>query len=175
MFGLLTSCSLPQKCHMMLVWHPVSWFLQVGRRMKPPVGQCFYCGLRPRCVTACRPPHLSLQSCGHVSRSLLPPLSNDSICCWLGRSQNHPVWEQQKPSLDKGGSRDPETCPQDCKPGAYMLSHTWDAVLYNRSPQNNGAIDRGPPLTLEVAYNIVHSCANSLLGLHGHQYNTKEK
>ncbi len=44
-----------------------------------------------------------------------------------------------------------------------------------RGPQNNSARDWGPPLTLEVAYNAVHSRANALLGLQGHQYNTKEQ
>ncbi len=44
-----------------------------------------------------------------------------------------------------------------------------------RGPQNNGARDWGPLWTLEEAYNVVHSCAKSLLGLHGHQYNTKEQ
>ncbi len=44
-----------------------------------------------------------------------------------------------------------------------------------RDPQNNGARDWGPPSSLEVAYNVGHSRANTLLGLHEHQYNTKEQ
>ncbi len=44
-----------------------------------------------------------------------------------------------------------------------------------RSPQNNSARGWGSPLTLEVAYNFVHSHANALLGLHEHQYNTTEQ
>ncbi len=38
-------------------------------------------------------------------------------------------------------------------------------ITYNFSahdPQNNGARDWGPPWTLEVAYNVVHSCTHAL-------------
>ncbi len=36
-------------------------------------------------------------------------------------------------------------------------------------PQNNDARDRGPASTLEVAYNVVHRCTNTLLGRGGNR------
>ncbi len=42
-------------------------------------------------------------------------------------------------------------------------------------PQNNSARGWGPPSTLAVAYKVVHSRSNALLGLHRNQYNTKEQ
>ncbi len=47
--------------------------------------------------------------------------------------------------------------------------------LFSWDPQNNSARDWRPQSTLEVAYNVVHSHANALLGLQRYQYNTKEQ
>ncbi len=41
-------------------------------------------------------------------------------------------------------------------------------------PQNNSAREWGRPSTLEVAYNVVYSCAHTPIQ-HRHQYNTKEQ
>ncbi len=49
----------------------------------------------------------------------------------------------------------------------------WFPNFLARDPQNNNARDWGPPSTLEVAYNVMHSSANALLGQHRHQNNTK--
>ncbi len=50
-------------------------------------------------------------------------------------------------------------------------------TLQPASPKNNGSRDWQPPMTLEVAYYVVHSHTNTVLGLckWRHQYNTKEQ
>ncbi len=59
--------------------------------------------------------------------------------------------------------------------GLSLAIHQGFPNFSARDPQNNGARDWELPSMLEVTYNVVHSCLNILLGLHGHQYSTNKQ